>query len=117
MQERKVNKRLGDGQPARIKQVSYPQQSFSWTLTKYFRVIGGMLLAITLLLPLFWIPGLVILVLPSEVYLLDWVHSQYTKSLVRMSLFDNSSESDYDFEDTERKRDAISRSRQWEFAR
>jgi hypothetical protein len=76
-----------------------------------------MLLAITLLLPLFWIPGLVILVLPSEVYLLDWVHTQYTKSLVRMSRFDNSSGSDYDFEEAERKRDAMSRSRKWEFTR
>ncbi|MFX1561072.1 MAG: hypothetical protein ACFFBL_10840 [Promethearchaeota archaeon] len=117
MQERKVNKRLGDGQPARIKQVSYPQRSFSSSLTRFVWIVGGLFLAATLLVPVFWIPGLVILVLPIEVYLLDWVHSQYTKSLVRMSLFDNSSESDYDFEDTERKRDAISRSRQWEFAR
>jgi hypothetical protein len=117
MQERKVNKRLSDGLPARIRQVSYPQQSFSSSLTKNFRIIGGMLLAITLVVPIFWIPGLVILVLPAEVYLLDWVHTQYTKSLVRMSLFDNSSESDYDYEKAERKRDAISRYNQWEFAR
>ena len=117
MQERKVNKRLSDGLPARIRLVSYPQQSFSSTLTKYFRVIGGVFLAITLLLPLFWIPALVILVLPTEVYLLDWVHTQYTKSLVRMSRFDKSSESEYAFEEAERKRDAISRNRHWEFAR
>ena len=88
MQETKLNRRLSDGLPARIKQVSHPELVLSSSLTKYFRVVGGALLAATLLLPLFWIPGLVILVVPGEVYLLDWVHSQYTKSLVKRSLFD-----------------------------
>lgn len=76
-----------------------------------------MLLAVTLLLPLLWIPGLVILILPSEVYLLDWSYSQYKEFLVKKSLFDKSSESEYDFEEAERKRDVISRSRHLEFAR
>ena len=117
MQEAKLNRRLSDGLPARIKQVSHPELVLSSSLTKNFRVAGGVLLAATLLIPIFWIPGLVILVLPGEVYLLDWVHSQYTKSLVKRSQFDISSESDFDFSEAERKRTALLRDRQSEFAR
>ncbi|MHA1964576.1 MAG: hypothetical protein ACXACG_03170 [Candidatus Thorarchaeota archaeon] len=91
MQENKLNRRLGDVTPARIKQVSYPQLSLRLSLTKYLRLAGGVLLVATLLIPVYWIPGLVILVLPAEVYLLDWVHSQYTKSHTKKSLFDLSS--------------------------
>ncbi|KXH76038.1 MAG: hypothetical protein AM326_07960 [Candidatus Thorarchaeota archaeon SMTZ-45] len=117
MQEKKHNKRLILELSARIKQISYSQLGQGLTLSKHLWIIGGMLLAVTLLLPLLWIPGLVILILPSEVYLLDWMHSKYEESLEKKSLFDKSRESDYYVEKVERKRDAISRSRQWEFAR
>lgn len=72
-----------------------------------------MLLAVALLIPLFIIPISVILVLPSEVYLLDWVHTQYTKSLAKKSIFDRSSESHNDFDDAEHKRTALSRSQEF----
>ena len=117
MQDNRISKRLSLGLPARIKQVSYSQLFLNLSLARYFRIIGGVLLAATLLLPILWIPGLVILVLPSEVYLLDWVYSQYTSSLVKDSPFDTSSKSEYDFEEAERKNAALLRSRQWEFAR
>jgi hypothetical protein len=117
VQETKPNRRLSDGLPARIKQVPYPELVLSSTLTKSLRIAGGLLLAITLLIPIFWIPGLVILVLPSEVYLLDWMHTEYTKSLVKRSLFDSSSESDYDFDEAEEKRASLLRDRQSPFAR
>lgn len=117
MQETKLNRRLGDRLPARIKQAPYSELLLSSSLTKFLRIAGGVLLATTLLIPVFWIPGLVVLVLPSEVYLLDWVHSQYTKSLAKKSLFDVSSESDIDFEEAERKRAARSRDRQSPFTR
>ncbi len=117
MQEHNPKKGLSLRLPARIKQVAYPHILAILFLSKYLRALGGVLLAATLLLPLFWIPGLVILVLPSEVYLLDWVHSQYTKSLGNKALFDESSEPENDFEEAERKRNALPRSRHWEFAR
>ena len=117
MQKTKLNRRLSDGLPARIKQAPYPEQALSSSLTKFLRIAGGLFLAITLLIPIYWTPGLVILVLPTEVYLFDWVHTQYTKSLVKQSLFDISSESDIDFEEAERKRVSISRDRQSSFAR
>lgn len=117
MQEHNPEKRLSLRLPARIKQVAHPHILATLVLSKYLRVLGGVLLAATLLLPIFWIPGLVILVLPSEVYLLDWVHSQYSRSLNNKALFDESSESEQDFEEVERKRNALPRSRQWEFAR
>jgi hypothetical protein len=117
MQENKLNRRLSDSLPARIKQVSYPGLFLSSSLTKTLRIVGGLLLAATLLLPLFWIPGLVVLVLPGEVYLLDWVYSQYTKFLVKKSLFDQSSKSNIDFEEAERRRAALLRGRQSDFSR
>lgn len=117
MQETKLNRRLSDGLPARIKQAPYPELLFSSSLTKFLRIAGGVLLATTLLIPVFWIPGLVVLVLPSEVYLLDWVHTQYTKFLAKKPLFDISNKSDIDFEEAERKRAALSRDRQSPFAR
>ncbi|MFW9964329.1 MAG: hypothetical protein ACFFCX_12235 [Candidatus Sifarchaeia archaeon] len=117
MQENKNNKRLSLGLWARIKQISYSQQHLRLLLAKHFRISLGVPLAVTLLLPLLWIPGLVILILPSEVYLLDWWYSQYKEVLAKKSLFDKSSESEYDFEEAERKRDVISRSRHLEFAR
>jgi hypothetical protein len=89
--------------PARIKQVSYPQLFIQWSSAKYLRVSGGLLLAVTLLVPIFWLPGLVVLVLPGEVYLLDWVHSQYAKSLVKKSLFDLSNETELHFSHEEQK--------------
>ena len=117
MQETKLNRRLSDGLPARIKLAPYPELVLSSSLTKYFRVGGGVLLATILLLPVFWIPGLVILVLPTEVYLLDWVHTQYSKSLVKTSLFDKSSRTDFDLKEAERKRASLLRYRQSAFAR
>ena len=117
MQETKLNRRLSDGVPARIKQVSHPEISLSSSLTKYFRIVGGVLLAATLLVPVIWIPGLVVLVLPSEVYLLEWVHSQYTKSHVKTSRFDRSNKSDFNFKEAERKRSATLRYRQSAFVR
>ncbi len=117
MQETKLNRRLSDGVPARIKQVSQPQLFLISSLTKYLRIVGGVLLAITLLVPVFWIPGLVILVLPGEMYLLDWVHSQYSKSHVKTSLFERSSKTEVDLREAERKRAALLRYRQSAFAR
>ena len=117
MQETKLNKRLSDGLPARIKQVDHSELVLSSSLTKNFRIAGGLLLAATLILPIFWIPGLVILVLPTEVYLLDWVHTQFSKSLVKTSLFDRSSRTDIDLKETERKRASLLRYRQSAFAR
>jgi hypothetical protein len=91
MQEEKLNRSLDLGMPVRIKQVSYPQLFPRSSPTRILWIVGGLLLAATLLMPVFWIPGLVILVLPIEVYLLDWVHSQYSKSHVKRSLFGISS--------------------------
>ena len=107
MQEKKLNRRLDIGKPARIKQVSYPQL-FPWSsFTRLLRIVGGLLLAATLLMPVFWIPSLVILVLPMELYLLDWVHSQYTKSHAKRSLFDLSIGSKVYYSDAERRRAAL----------
>ena len=117
MQETKLNRGLSDELPARIKQAPYPEVVLRSSLTKFLRIAGGLLLATTLLLPILWIPALGILVLPSEVYLLDWVHTQYTKSLVKTSLFDTSRESDFDFSEAERKRTALLRGRQSPFSR
>lgn len=117
MQENKLSRRLSDGKSARIKEAPITQGVLSVSLLKSARIAGGIFLAITLLLPLFFIPGLVIFVLPSEVYLLDWVHSQRTKSLVKTSLFDKSRESEYDFEEAEKENSTISRSRHLEFTR
>jgi hypothetical protein len=104
MQDKKLNRRLDVGMPARIKQVSYPQLFLRSSLTRFLGIVGGLLLAATLLIPVFWIPGLVVLVLPTEVYLLDWVHSKYSKSLDKKSLFDLSNEAEYLFSHTERQR-------------
>ncbi len=117
MQENKLNKRLSIELSARIKQVSYPQLFLKLSLTKYLRVLGGVLLAVTLLVPVIWIPGLVILVLPSEVYLIDWIHLQYAKSLTRQSLFDQSSESNSNLAEAERKRTTLLQDRQSPFTR
>ena len=117
MQETELNKRLSDGLPARIKQASYPDLVLSSSLTKFLRIAGGLLLATTLLLPVLWTPGLVIFVLPSEVYLLDWVHKQYSESLAKTTLFDKSRGSDIDFSEAKRRREALQRDRQSPFAR
>ena len=117
MQGAKLNRRLSDGLPARIKQATLSDLVPSSTLTRYFRIVGGLLLAATLLLPVFRIPGLVILVLPAEVYLLAWVHSQQTKSHVKVSLFDRSSRTESDLREAERKRASLLRYRQSAFAR
>jgi hypothetical protein len=86
-------------------------------LTGYLRVLGGILLAIALIIPVLRIPSLIILVLPSEVYLLDWIHTEHTKSHHEKLLFDESGEAIFNFEEAERKRDALSKSRQWDFTR
>ena len=117
MQETKLNRRLNDGLPARIKQVSHPQLLRSSSLSKSLWIFGGVFIAITLLIPVFWIPGSLVLVLPSEVYLLDWVHSQYTKSLTKTSLFDGSNKSDFNLKEAERKRASLLRYRQSAFIR
>ena len=117
MQENRLSRKLSDGLPARIKIALTSKSKLSSSLLKSVRIAGGLFLAITLLLPLFWIPGLVIFVLPSEVYLIDWVHSQRNKSLVKTSLFDRSSETEYDFEEAEKRNSTISRSRNLEFTR
>ena len=107
MQEKKAYKRLDIGMSARIKQVSYPHLVPDLSLTRISRIIGGLLLASTLLIPVLWIPGLVILILPIEVYLLDWVHSQFSKSHVKRSLFGKSSGSEV-YSDAGRRRVALS---------
>ena len=117
MQEDKLSRKLSDGLPARIKVVPTSKSKLGSSLFRSVRIAGGLFLAITLLLPLFLIPGLVIFVLPSEVYLLDWMHSQRDKSLVKTSLFDKSSEAEYDFEEAEKRNSTISRSRHLEFTR
>jgi hypothetical protein len=115
MEEHKLSRRLSDGYSARMKEAPIAQGALSLSLLKSARIAGGIFLAIILLLPLFSVPGLVIFVLPSEVYLIDWVHSQRTKSLVKTSLFDRSSETEYDFEEAEKGNSTISRSRHLEF--
>ncbi|MFW9960295.1 MAG: hypothetical protein ACFFDV_04720 [Candidatus Thorarchaeota archaeon] len=117
MQENKLNKRLSIELSARIKRVSYPQLFLKLALAKYLRILGGALLAITLLVPVIWTPGLVILVLPSEVYLLDWIHTQYAESHIKQSIFDQSSESDFDFVEAEQKRTTLLQDRQSQFTR
>jgi len=117
MQENKLNKRLSIELSARIKLVSNPQLFLKLALTKYLRVLGGALLAVTLLVPVIWIPGLVMLVLPSEVYLIDWIHSQYAKSLTKHSIFDQSGESDFDLAEAERRRTTFLQDRQTQFTR
>ena len=107
MQEKKLNRGLNIGMPARIKQVSYPQLLPKSSPMRFLQIVGGLLLAATLLMPIFWIPGLIILVLPIEVYLLDWVHSQYTKSHVKRSLFGISGRSKIYFSDAARRRGAL----------
>ena len=107
MQEKKLNKGLDLGMSARIKQVSSTQLFSRSSLTNFLGLVGGLLLAATLLIPIFWIPGLVILVLPIEVYLLDWVHSEYTKSHVKKSLFGISSGSKVNISDAGRRRAAL----------
>jgi hypothetical protein len=117
VRENKLSRKLSDGLPARIKLVPRSKLELSSSLLRSVQTAGGLFLAIALLLPLFWIPGLVIFVLPSEVYLLDKVHSNYNKSLVKTSLFDKSSETEYDFEEAERRNSSVSRSRHLEFTR
>jgi hypothetical protein len=107
MQEKKLNRGLDIGKPARIKQVSYPQLFPKSSPTRFLKIVGGMLLSATLLMPILWIPGLIILVLPIEVYLLDWVHSQYARFHVKRSLFGISGGSKIYFSDAARRRGAL----------
>ncbi len=44
------------------------------------RAIAGVLSMFALLMPLAVIPGLIVLVLPAEIYLFDWVYSEYKGS-------------------------------------
>jgi hypothetical protein len=41
---------------------------------------AGFALAILLLIPATWLPGLLLFIIPSEVYLLDWTYSKLSSS-------------------------------------
>ena len=53
MQEKKLNKGLDLGMSARIKQVSSTQLFSRSSLTNFLGLVGGLLLAATLLIPVF----------------------------------------------------------------
>ncbi|MHA1949577.1 MAG: hypothetical protein ACXAAO_03425 [Candidatus Thorarchaeota archaeon] len=68
-------------------------------------VTGGVMLALALLIPVTFLPGLAILVLPSEVYLIDWIYSQL-KPTDKIKLCDLSNEEKGDFSRAEKERNA-----------
>ena len=64
------------GLDGRIRKTSVPLSILPSLTSNYISAFGGVVLAVILLIPVIWLPGLLILVLPSEVYLLDFVSSR-----------------------------------------
>lgn len=64
------------GLDARIKQTSTPLSILPRLTGNYISAVGGLVLAVMILIPVTWLPGLLILVLPTEVYLIDFVSSR-----------------------------------------
>ena len=71
MYRERLNTRLNVGLDARIKGTSG-----AYSASKYINAFGGLVIAIALLIPVTWLPGLALLVLPPELYLIDWIYSQ-----------------------------------------
>ncbi len=63
------------------------------------RAIAGVLSMFALLMPLAVIPGLILLVLPAEIYLFDWVYSEFkgskNKEITRSKFIDNTGASSH----------------------
>lgn len=75
MYRERLNTRLNVGLDARIKGTSD-----EYSVSKYISAFGGLVIATALLIPVTWLPGLALLVLPSELYLIDWIYSQLRPS-------------------------------------
>ena len=80
MYKEEMNTRLSAGLDKRIKKTSTPYSILSESTGNYINAIGGIILAIALLIPTTWLPGLLLLALPSEAYLIDWIYSQLRPS-------------------------------------
>jgi len=53
----------------------------AWTSLRGFgRALAGAISMVALLMPIAMLPGLVVLVLPAEIYLFDWVYSEVRRT-------------------------------------
>ncbi len=107
MQQEDLKRKLIIGPLGKIKHLSYLQKFPIEALARILRISGGLLLSATLLVSIFWIPLLWILVLPTEVYILDWVYKQNARSDVKKSSIDVSSISELHSSTAERKYTAL----------
>lgn len=64
------------GLDARIKTTSSTHSIPHRLTSNYLSGIAGLTLAILLLIPATWLPGLLLLILPSEAFLIDWTYSK-----------------------------------------
>ena len=64
------------GLNARIKTTSTHHSILSGLTGNYTSGMGGLAMAILLFIPATWYPGLLLLILPMEIYLIDWSYSK-----------------------------------------
>ncbi|MHA2024324.1 MAG: hypothetical protein ACW98U_00365 [Candidatus Thorarchaeota archaeon] len=80
MYKEELNTRLSAGLDKRIKKTSITNIGLHGSTGNYINALGGTILAISLLIPTTWLPGLLLLALPAEAYLIDWIYSQFKPS-------------------------------------
>ncbi|MFX1484583.1 MAG: hypothetical protein ACFFCP_15505 [Promethearchaeota archaeon] len=90
---------------ARIKRTSILPRS----INNYINALGGIALSMALLIPIMYLPGLILLILPSEAYLIDWTFS-HLKPTDEISYIDLSKERSGNYSRAELERTATSES-------
>jgi hypothetical protein len=68
------------GLDARIKTTSSPYSILPRLTGNLISGIAGLTLALLILIPATWLPGLLLLIIPSEAYLIDWAYSKISSS-------------------------------------
>jgi hypothetical protein len=68
------------GLNARIKATSSPYSTLPRLTGNLISGIAGIALAFLILIPATWLPGLLLLILPSEAFLIDWSYSKLSSS-------------------------------------